>query len=247
METNISQRIVVLPFKHIQAFTDIETKEVFVARSFIGEQVEHNIAHELSHIIACDPDHGSKFIEQLSSFGHHHNENNDLFKAIRRRCGISTKIAANIGNISGIQNILTDYHLLQAYRKFSQKVLGTEGHWEVINEGNSNAQGDQLSSKDQLIRLYPTPKGAFPVVVLYIPVVNHFRSPQARMIAYDMMLAEAKISVGSARRKINGMPTPDGGSISYDGGDLISEGEKMKEEIIKRAYELGEPLMVHTW
>ncbi len=153
----------------------------------------------------------------------------------------------NIGSISGIQNILTDYHLLQAYRKFSQKVLGTEGHWEVINEGNSNAQGDQLSSKDQLIRLYPTPKGAFPVVVLYIPVVNHFRSPQARMIAYDMMLAEAKIAVGSARRKINGMPTPDGGSISYDGGDLISEGEKMKEEIIKRAYELGEPLMVHTW
>jgi hypothetical protein len=67
------------------------------------------------------------------------------------------------------------------------------------------------------------------------------------MIAYDMMLAEAKIAVGSARRKINGMPTPDGGSISYDGGDLISEGEKMKEEIIKRAYELGEPLMVHTW
>lgn len=153
----------------------------------------------------------------------------------------------NIGNISGIQNILLDYHLLQSYRKFSQKILGTEGHWEVINEGNSNATGDQLSAKDQMIRLYPTPKGAFPVVVLYIPVVNHFRSPQARMICYDMMLAEARIAVGSARRKISGMPTPDGGSISYDGSDLVQEGEKMKEEIIEKAIALGEPLGPHMW
>jgi len=247
MEINTCKTITILPFRNVQAFTDISTGEIFVGRSFISKTVEYNIAHELSHIIAQDPDHSQGFKDQLEAFGYKHVDNQEIFKSIRRRCGIDNKIAANIGNISGIQNILTDYHLLQAYRKFSQKVLGTEGHWEVINEGNSNAQGDQLSSKDQLIRLYPTPKGAFPVVVLYIPVVNHFRSPQARMIAYDMMLAEAKIAVGSARRKINGMPTPDGGSISYDGGDLISEGEKMKEEIIKRAYELGEPLMVHTW
>lgn len=153
----------------------------------------------------------------------------------------------NIGNISGIQNILTDYHLLAAYRKFSQKILGTEGHWEVINEGNSNVTDDALSAKDQLIRLYPTPKGAFPVVVLYIPVINHFRSPQARAVCYDMMLAEAKIAVGSARRKITGMPTPDGGSISYDGSDLVQEGEKMKDEIVKKAIELGEPLGPHMW
>jgi len=153
----------------------------------------------------------------------------------------------NIGNISGVQGILTDYHLLQAYRKFSQKILGTEGHWEVINEGNSNVDGDQLSSKDQLIRLYPTPKGAFPVVVLYVPVINHFRSPQARMVCYDMMVAEAKIVVGSARRKISGMPTPDGGSINYDGSDLVQEGEKMKDEIINRAILLGEPLGPHMW
>ena len=51
----------------------------------------------------------------------------------------------NIGNISGIQNILTDYHLLQAYRKFSQKVLGTEGHWEVLGEADGDAT-------EQLIR-----------------------------------------------------------------------------------------------
>jgi hypothetical protein len=154
----------------------------------------------------------------------------------------------NIGNISGIQNILTDYHMLQAYRKFSQKVLGTEGHWEVINEGTAtNIQGDSLSAKDQLIRLYPTPKGAFPVVVLYTPVVNHFRSPQSRQLAYDMMLAETRIAVGSSRRKVQGMPTPDGGTINYDGSDLVTEGQKDKDEILETALKLGEPLGMWQW
>lgn len=150
----------------------------------------------------------------------------------------------NAGNMGGGgQNMLLDYHLLQAYRKFSQKILATEGHWEVINEGESTVEGDSLSSKDQLIRLYPTPKGAFPVVVLYIPVVNQFRSPQARQLAYDMMVAEAKTMVGMSRRKISGMPTPDGGSISYDGSDLVQEGEAAKEKIIEQALNLGEPMM----
>jgi hypothetical protein len=45
----------------------------------------------------------------------------------------------NIGNITGIQNVLTDYHLLQAYRKFSQKVLGTEGQWWWRNVRSSSA------------------------------------------------------------------------------------------------------------
>lgn len=153
----------------------------------------------------------------------------------------------NIGNISGIQNILTDYHLLQAYRKFSQKILGTEGHWEVLGEAEGNVTDDTLDAKDQLIRLYPTPKGAFPVVVLYIPVVNHFRSPQARMVCYEMMEAEAKCALGMARRKISGMPTPDGGSIAYDGSDLVQEGTQMKEEIIEKAIKLGEPMGVWLW
>ncbi len=153
----------------------------------------------------------------------------------------------NIGNVSGVQNMLLDYHLLAAYRKFSQKVLGTEGHWEVLNEGTSTAEGDSLSSKDQLIRLYPTPKGAFPVTVLYIPVVTSFRSPQARQLAYDMMLAEARIMLGSARRKISGMPTPDGGSITYDGSDLIQEGEAAKEKILEQAINLGEPMGFWMW
>lgn len=140
----------------------------------------------------------------------------------------------NVGNVTGIQNLLTDYHLLQSYRKFSQKILGTEGHWEVIGEVDGQA-------KDQLIRLYPTPKGVFPVVVLYYPVVNQFRSPQAKMMAYEMMLAESKCMLGMARRKLTGMPTPDGGSISYDGDALVQEGNDMKDKIIQKALSLGEP------
>ncbi len=153
----------------------------------------------------------------------------------------------NIGNISGVQNMLLDYHLLSAYRKFSKKLLGTEGHWEVLNEGTSTVEGDALSAKDQLIRLYPTPKGAFPVVVLYIPVVTHFRSPEARQICYDMMLAEAMITVGNSRAKVNGMPTPDGGSISYDGSDMAQRGEALRKEIVTNAINHGEPLMPALW
>ena len=55
------------------------------------------------------------------------------------------------------------------------------------------------------------------------------------------MLAEARIALGSARRKITGLPTPDGGSINYDGSDLVSEGEEAKKEIIEKAIQLGEP------
>lgn len=146
----------------------------------------------------------------------------------------------NIGNISGIQNILTDYHLLQAYRKFSQKVLGTEGHWEVINEGGEGPT-------NQKIRLYPTPKGVFPVVVLYQPVVTHFRSPQARKVCMDMILAEAKCVLGAIRRKVANMPSPTGGNLQLDGEALLAEGIKEKEEITQKAIDLGEPLGIHLW
>ena len=146
----------------------------------------------------------------------------------------------NIGNISGIQNILTDYHLLQAYRRFSQKILGTEGHWEVLGEGDGGPG-------DQKIRLYPTPKGSFPVVVLYMPVVNHFRSPQSKYIAHKMLLAEAKMMVGAARRKIAGIPMPDGGALSLDGDAMVAEGKEEKQNIIKEALDLGEPLSIYKW
>ncbi len=153
----------------------------------------------------------------------------------------------NTIGVGGIQTSLLDYHLLAAYRKFSQKVLATEGHWEVIGEGTSNSEGDSLSARDQLIRLYPTPKGAFPVTVLYMPVVTHFRSPQARQLAYDFMLAEAQIMVGNSRRKVSGVPTPDGGSLQGDGSDLVQEGNTAKEKILEVAINLGEPLGIWLW
>ena len=136
---------------------------------------------------------------------------------------------------------MTDFHLLQAYRKFSQKVLGTEGHWEVINETKGGGP------EEQLIRLYPTPKGAFPVVVLYYPVVTAFRSPQARMLVSEMLLAETKIMVGTARRKITGIPMPDGGSLALDGESMAAEGKEEKEALIEKAVHLGEPLGIYMW
>ena len=233
-------KIISVPFSHVSAMVDLKTNEIFVGDK-IFDNLEDNIKHEMCHILSQDPDHGTEFRNIAEEFNLPLADD-DLFRKYRKRLGIPNNIAANIGNISGIQNILTDYHLLQSYRKFSQKVLGTEGHWEVINEVEGTGDGDSLSAKDQLIRLYPTPKGAFPVVVLYLPVINHFRSPQARQLTYDLMLAEARIALGSARRKISGLPTPDGGSINYDGSDLVSEGEEAKKEIIEKAIQLGEPM-----
>ena len=139
----------------------------------------------------------------------------------------------NIGNITGIQNILTDYHLLQAYRKFSQRVLGTEGHWEWTG--------------DKKIRLFPTPKGAMPVVVEYYPPVDAFRSPQARKLANDMLLAESMIVLGHARSKFNNIPSPDGSSMTLNGTELVTKGEELKKEIIELANQLEEPMQFYLY
>ncbi len=234
-------RIHVLPLL-IDGATDLETGDVFISSRLLNSPIRFwdCLKHELCHLIVGSNTHCSEWSNLYKSL-------NPIHSLFTQETGSCFPLALNIGNISGIQNILTDYHLLQAYRKFSRKILGTEGHWEVIGEVEGNVEGDSLDAKDQLIRLYPTPKGSFPVVVLYVPTVNHFRSPQARQVCYDMLLAEAKIVLGSSRRKIQGMPSPDGGSINYDGSELIQEGEKMKEEIIERAINLGEPLLPHTW
>lgn len=141
----------------------------------------------------------------------------------------------NVANVAAVQGILLDYHLLQSYRKFSQKILGTDGRWDVMNEGDGDAS-------KQLIRLYPTPKGSFPVVVIYIPVLNHFRSPQAKALMLDALATEAKIMLGHTRRKMAGMPLPGGGTYSGDGDALVKEGIDEKEKLPKKAYEMGEPL-----
>lgn len=139
----------------------------------------------------------------------------------------------NIGNITGIQNILTDYFLLQSYRKFSQRILGNEGHWEFLG--------------DRKIRLFPTPKGTFPVVVLYCPTINSFRGPVHRQLVMDMIVAEMKIVLGNVRSKYSSIPSPDGGSMTLNGDALRQEGEQEKKDIIDHANSLAEPLGIHLY
>lgn len=133
----------------------------------------------------------------------------------------------NIGNITGIQNLLTDYHLLQAYRKFSQRILSTEGSWEVTG--------------DNKIKLKPTPKGSFPVVVRYIPSVTNFQQPSHKEVLIRFITAEAKIIVGLTRRKAS-IPSPDGGSLNLDGDALVTEGREERDAAIEYAISLGEPM-----
>lgn len=140
----------------------------------------------------------------------------------------------NIGNISGIQNLLTDYHLLQSYRKFSQRLLSNEGQWEFKVESNT-------------IRLFPVPKGSFPVVVEYLPTINEFKSPQAREVTYRAFLAQMKIALGHARRKFGNIPGPDGSAINFDGGELVNEGTEAYNKAVEDAILLGEPLGIYVW
>ena len=154
----------------------------------------------------------------------------------------------NIGNISGIQNVLTDYHLLQSYRKFSQRILGNEGQWEFkVERGDASSDNGVGKNYGGTIKLFPVPKGSFPVVVEYLPSVTTFRSPQAQDLTYRAFLAEMKIALGHARRKLNGIPGPDGGTITLDGSDLVTEGRDEKKEIVQEALNLGEPMPIILW
>lgn len=148
----------------------------------------------------------------------------------------------NSGGFFGPNTMILDYHMVQAYRKHSAKILGVEGRWEVIGEVDAPITDDALSASYQKIRLIPTPKAAFPVVVIYLPCINHFRSPQARKLTYDYVEAEARIALGMARRKIQGVPTPDGGTLTYDGESLVAEGTELKEKTLQEAIFQGEPL-----
>lgn len=140
----------------------------------------------------------------------------------------------NIGNITGIQNLLTDYHLLQAYRKFSQRILGNEGQWEFKVE-----QGT--------IRLFPIPKGSFPVIVEYLPTVNEFKSPNAREVTYRAFIARMKETLGHERRKFGAIPSPDGGTLNFDGEALVQEGKEEYVQACQDAINLGEPLTPYLW
>ena len=139
----------------------------------------------------------------------------------------------NVGNVTGIQNILLDYHLLMAYRKFSKKVLGTDGQWEV--KGNDK------------IKLFPTPRGSFPVMVEYTPTISNFRTPSSKELLRRALVAEAKIVLGNIRGKFGGIPSPDGGQIINNGPQLVTEGMEEKDKVIQEAMLLGEPLGIHLY
>lgn len=139
----------------------------------------------------------------------------------------------NIGNITGIQNVLLDFFLLSSYRKFSQRILGTEGHWEVKG--------------DNQIRLFPTPRGSFPVFVEFYPRIERFRSTEARELSKRMLIAEMKIMVGHARRKFGSIPSPDGGSVTLSGDSLATEGEQQRKEVLAEAILLSEPLGIYLY
>lgn len=176
---------------------------------------------ELAHITSGSANHDSKWQDEYERLFGGKPAVTTFFDDNRRRCGIPGNIAANIGNITGIQQILTDYHLLQSYRRFSQRMLGNEGHWEVLG--------------DNKLRLYPTPKGSFPVVILYIPAISNWRTPANRMLAMEMIYAESLIMLGNARGKYSGIPSPDGGSMSLDGSDMRAKGYELRDKIIQDA------------
>ena len=132
----------------------------------------------------------------------------------------------NVGNVTGIQNMLLDFHLLQSYRKFSQRVLATEGQWEVKG--------------DNLIKLLPIPKGSFLVFVEYYPSVNQWRTPVARELIRRLVIAEASIVLGNIRTK-RALPMPDGGTTTFGGDNLITKGYEEREKVYKDALLLAEP------
>jgi len=132
----------------------------------------------------------------------------------------------NIGNITGLQGMLLDYHLIQHYRKFSQRVLATEGRWEVKG--------------DNKIRLIPIPRGTYPVFVEYFPCVEQFRSPWAKELTKRMAIAEAAMILGNIRSK-RALPTPDGGTTTFNGEDLLSWGREEKRQVLEDAISMTEP------
>jgi hypothetical protein len=142
-------------------------------------------------------------------------------------------IMFNAANITGYQSLVSDFDMIREYQKFANRVLGLEGGWEYM-------PGDTASA--DRIKLYPIPKGAFPVIVRYVPIVTNYRTPQAKEIAYRVMVARAKEMVGMARRKISTVPGPDGGQLGLDGDALVQEGKAEYEQCIKDALALSEPL-----
>ncbi|MBD3408199.1 MAG: hypothetical protein GF411_18905 [Candidatus Lokiarchaeota archaeon] len=211
-----------VPFKHVNALTDINTKDIFISTKIDYLNIDDILMDECVHLSTRSGFHDEVWRKECEdTYGRipYHNDSVDGL--------LPQHIGANIGNITGIQNMLLDYHLLQSYRKFSQRVLGTEGSWEATS--------------DRKLRLKPTPKGSFPVVVRYIPSIDEFTLPSAREICIRAIIAQAKQMIGMVRRKMS-LPSPDGGIMTLDGAEMVSEGREEYKECIQDAIRLGEPL-----
>jgi hypothetical protein len=223
-------RIEFVPFKHVNAFTDLSTNTIYLSTHIDPPKINDVMMDEYAHIFSRSEHHKDAWVEACNKLYGKVPECNpksdELYDKLVSE-GIIIPLGRNVGNITGIQNLLTDYHLLQAYRKFSQRILGTEGSWEVTG--------------DKKIRLKPTPKGSFPVVVRYIPSVNDFNMPEQKEVCTRAIIAEAKIILGHTRRKMS-IPSPDGGTLNLDGDALVTEGREEKKEIVELAVSLGEPM-----
>jgi len=202
----------------------IENNEIFISPL---SNIIDTLVHEISHLITKSHIHDKKWIETYKSIHPSHKD------PVIYEIDHFGEFALNIGNITGIQQLLTDYHMLLSYRKFAQRVLGIEGEWEYKVDTNT-------------IRLFPLPKGSFPVIIQYIPIVDNINSPQAQELLNRAIVAYTKIIVGHSRRKYGGLPSPDGGSINMDGAELVTSGEEaIKTELIEFAKKNGEPLNIY--
>ena len=61
-----------------------------------------------------------------------------------------------------------------------------------------------------------------------------------KLLAMDMLLAESMIMLGSARGKFSGIPSPDGGSMSFDGSELRQKGQELRDKIMQDAMLLSD-------
>lgn len=229
---NQNVKIISLPFKYVNAITDLEDRIIYLSSNIDSNILADVLTDEYAHIRLNNPWHNKKWRKECIQINGRVPRHNRCVDKLTKNIQEYTR-PSNVGNVTGIQNILLDYHLLQAYRKFSQRILATEGQWECKG--------------DNLIRLYPTPRGTFPVVVEYMPHVYRFRSPEAREILKRMLVAECKIILGNMRSKFSGIPTPDGGTLQTNGEQLRAEGFEEKEKVLQDAINLGEPSPIILW
>ena len=148
----------------------------------------------------------------------------------------------NSGIFGQFHTQILDVHLVRSYQKIASKILSRTGRWEITGEVEGNKADDSLDASSQRIRMYPTPKGAFPVMIKYCPSINSFRRPDSRYMCYKLMVAEAKIRVGHARRKVASFPGPDGAAINLDGDAMLKEGIEERDKIMEEILHYTAPI-----